>query len=324
MRSRWKRYACRSLFSHLSAHYDTDVSCCNGGRLDGRTLALLEHVLVRSTPFSPEGIGVPRCRRRQRPAPTSSLPHVNWSVAGLRGPMPSTAAREVEQGDAELASRRTRAWPQLGIFGVALARRVRRRGRHRRRPVRDGRRSRRCDGSRSDRHHGACHAGRTEFAGRPAGGAGLRRAHRRAGAHRRPEIRRRPGIGHRRIRAGRRSRRGAAAAGVGYRVPSRRRHRRRCHGRTADRPPTSPARWPGWCSPTHPPRSCRCRGSASRISPRPCWPPRPPGWPGGHCRPPPNTRRFASSSASRSAASRRSSTCAPRCCCAPSRSRGRR
>src|SRR4029453_3283864 len=26
----------------------TDVSCCNGGRLDGRSLALLEHVLVGS------------------------------------------------------------------------------------------------------------------------------------------------------------------------------------------------------------------------------------------------------------------------------------
>ena len=61
--------------------------------------------------------------------------------------------------------------------------------------------------------------------------------------------------------------------------------------------------------------------SGSRTSPRLCWPPRPPDWPAGRCRPPPSTRRCASSSASRSAASRPSSTCAPRCCCAPSRSR---
>jgi hypothetical protein len=32
---------------------DTGVPCCDGGRLDGRTLALLEHVLVGSTVFSP-------------------------------------------------------------------------------------------------------------------------------------------------------------------------------------------------------------------------------------------------------------------------------
>src|SRR5690348_16587138 len=33
---------------------DTGVCCPNGGRLDARTLALLEHVLVRSTAFSPK------------------------------------------------------------------------------------------------------------------------------------------------------------------------------------------------------------------------------------------------------------------------------
>ena len=44
------------------------------------------------------------------------------------------------------------------------------------------------------RHHRACHAGRAEFAGRPARGAGVRRAHRGRRADGRPELRRRPGV----------------------------------------------------------------------------------------------------------------------------------
>lgn len=59
MRSRWKRYACRSLVFSPQCPFGTDVSCCYGVRLDARTLARLEHVLVGRMAFSHEGIGVP-------------------------------------------------------------------------------------------------------------------------------------------------------------------------------------------------------------------------------------------------------------------------
>ena len=192
---------------------DTDVSCCNDGRLDGRTLALLEHVLVGSMPFSHEGIGVPKCRRRQRPSPTSSLPRVNWSVAGPRGPAPSTAAREIEQGDPDAWRAPYAGLAQLGIFGVAM-------------PEESGGAGGAVDDlcAMVDEAAAALVPGpvaTTALAtlvipgshADAAGGAGLRRAHRGRRAGRRPDLRRRPGIGHRRVRAGRRSRRGAAAAG---------------------------------------------------------------------------------------------------------------
>ncbi len=126
-----------------------------------------------------------------------------------------------------------------------VARRIRWGRRYRRRPLRNGRRGRRRDGSGSDRHHRRCHVGPPEFAGRPAGGTGLRRAHRRGGAVRRPEARQRPRIRHCRVCVGRRCRGGAAAACLGQRVRPRRRQRRRRHGRTADPYRLLPAAGPG-------------------------------------------------------------------------------
>ena len=231
------------------------------------------------------------------------------------------AARDVEQGDPDAWRAAVRRPGPTGHLRRRASRGTRRRRRHRRGPLRDGRRGRRRHGARSGRHHGAGHAGDRRVARRLARSAGS--GERTAGVALccRPALRRRAGR-----RAPPSSCSAPTPAGVlllpaGDELRSRRRHRRRRDRRTAEGHRLLPAAGPRRAGLGARRRCCPCRSSASRTSPRRCWPPRPPGWRAGRCRPPPSTRRCASSSASRSAASRPSSTCAPRCCCAPSRSR---
>ena len=272
--------------------------------------------------FSRQTVGVRRCRRSSATVTDEQFAARELVRSWAAGSGAIAAARDVEQGDADAWRPPYDGLAELGIFGVALARGARRRRRHRRRPVRDGRRGRRGAGARSGRHHGAGHAGRRRVARRAARGAGVRASappgSRSIG---RPAVRRRPGVGHLPSTCSAPTPAGCcccrpATSWLLVDADGRRRDRR-----TADRPPTSPGRWPGWCSTRRPPTVLSVSRAAGRG----------PGRDGAGrrgrrarpvdaARPPSSTRRCASSSASRSAASRRSSTCAPRCCCAPSRS----
>ena len=127
----------------------TDVSCCNGVRLDARSLALLEHVLVRSTPFSREW-------------------HWSWNMSQVSATVTDeqSAARELVRSWAA-GSNAVKARPRRRAGRPrCVARAVRRPGpvghlrrgdagggrrsrRHRRRPVRDGRGGCRRDGARA-------------------------------------------------------------------------------------------------------------------------------------------------------------------------------
>ena len=211
-----------------------------------------------------------------RPALTSSLPHVNWSVAGQRVPMPIEAAREIEQGDADAWRAPYRGLAQLGIFGVAL-------------PEEHGGAGGTVDDlcAMVDEAAAAMVPGpiaTTALATLVLGAShaelleALASGERTAGVAASADLRydARPGIRNCRIRARCRYRRGAAAA-RGRRGSARRRHRRRCDRRTAEGHRLLPPAGAGAAGLRTRRGAARFGRSGSRISPRPCSPPRPPG-----------------------------------------------
>ena len=236
-----------------------DVSCCNGSRLDGRTMSPLEHVLVRSMAFSPR-LGGPddgsvQVRRPPRSA-TSSLPCAGWCAAGpprrARSRRPAASSRATPMRGV----RRTTGWRELGIFGVAIPEELGGAG-----------------GSVEDlcvmvdeaaaalvpgpgRDDGPGHAGVTDRDVLDALAAGQTHRGRRPGRRHRIR-RRRTASGTRRLRAGRARRRLLllpAGRPAGFCVDATGRRR---DGRAAWRPPTSPVRW----------RASSCRRACHRSRP---------------------------------------------------------
>ena len=304
----------------LQCLFGTDVSCCNGVRLDVRSLALLEHVLVRRTAFSHDGIGVPKCRRRQRPSPTSSLPRVNWSVAGRRARRPSKRPARSRRATPTRGARPTRASPSWASSAWPLPEELGGAG---------GTVDDLCamvDEAAAAMVPGPIATTAVATLVIPGSRAELLEAlasgERTAGLALAADVKLDEGkaSGTAEYVLGRRRKRCSPAARRRC-FRSRRRRSRRGDRRAADAdrllPPAGPRR-AGWC------RGRSASGlQATRRGPRRDGAGRR-GCGGGAmdaARPQPSTRRCASSSASRSAASRPSSTCAPRCCCAPNRSR---
>src|SRR3984885_15003380 len=65
---------------------DTGMSCCDGLRLDERTLALLEHVLVLCVEAPQRLFPSIEEFRWRRPSPTNSLRRGSWCATGRPGP----------------------------------------------------------------------------------------------------------------------------------------------------------------------------------------------------------------------------------------------
>ena len=95
------------------------MSCCDGIRLDGRSLALLEHVLVLRGASRQRHFPSTEEFRWPRPSPTNSLRRGSWCATGLPGParrqrsaISSRVSRSLAAGLRGLAG--------LGLFGVAV------------------------------------------------------------------------------------------------------------------------------------------------------------------------------------------------------------
>ncbi len=227
------------------------MSCCDGIRLDGRTLALLEHVLVpcgasRAAPFSVD--------RGARVATTSSTISAEQFAARelvrdwAAGSGATEAVRDIEQGEPKAWQPVFEGLADLGLFGVAV-------------PEDCGG----AGGSIEDLAAMVEEAARALVPG-PVATTALAtlvvsdptaaRGPRVRGAHRRGCLRQR-----RRVRRGGRRRcpgpcRGCSAASPTdccWCRPARRgcssTLRLRAWPSSRCRPPTSPGRWRGWCSP---------------------------------------------------------------------------
>ena len=164
---------------------DTGMSCCDGIRLDGRTLALLEHVLV--------------LRGASRAAPFTSTEESRWQTIGKTITDEQFAARElvrdwaatsgataavraIEQGEPDAWRPVFGGLTDLGLVRCRGPRGLRRGRRQHRGPVRDGRRGRQSPGARPGGDDRAGHAGgrRSAVARRTRVG----RTHRRGGTRR--------------------------------------------------------------------------------------------------------------------------------------------
>ena len=128
---------------------EPSVSCCDGVRLDCRSLALLEHVLVGRTGLLPPNRGGRRWLGFLGPSPPSSSPRVSWCVTGPRVRAAIAAARDVEQGEPDAWRPVFAGLAELGLFGVAVAEDAGGAGGIGRRPVRHGRRGGRRAGART-------------------------------------------------------------------------------------------------------------------------------------------------------------------------------
>src|SRR3984957_4971531 len=96
---------------------DTGMSCCDGIRLDDRTLALLEHVLVLCVASRQRLFRSIEEFRGPRPSPTKSLRRGGWGAGGAGA---TAAVRDIEEGEPKAWRPVFARLAELGLFGVAV------------------------------------------------------------------------------------------------------------------------------------------------------------------------------------------------------------